>query len=148
MLRVKIEQAVQNGASLGSFKNAELLSAIGDKGSRDMQWAHRRVAGIRKSRKVGANRRKAAIKRSGGSDPANTRAEYYQIRNPNQRDDLLMLPPPFRPPFSGQSSWTVAFGRSRPATADMPSKSKRWTRRAKANGLAFAVENSFRSPYC
>ena len=145
MLRVKIEQAVQNGASLGSFKNTELLSAIGDKGSRDLQWAHRRVAGIRKSRRVGANRRNAAIKRSGGSSPANTRAEYYQIRNPNEMDELLMLPPPFRPPFSGQSSWTVAFGRGRPATTDVTSGTRRL---AKASGFDLAVKNSYQSPYC
>ena len=76
----------------------ELLSAIGDKGSRDMQWAHRRVAGIRKSRRLGANRRKAAIKRSGGSSPANTRRILPNTKS-KRKGRFADATPPFRPPF-------------------------------------------------
>ena len=75
---------------------------------------------MKKTQKRGIHRLNSSIKRSGGLSAANTRAEYYQIRGANADDQqLLILPPPFRPPFSGQSSWVVAFGRSRPATAGL-----------------------------
>ena len=120
LMRRRIEYAIRKGESLDKFKSTQLLSAIGDKNKNNESWVRRRVVDVKKTQKRGIHRLNSSIKRSGGLSAANTRAEYYQIRDANADDQqLLILPPPFRPPFSGQSSWVVAFGRSRPATAGL-----------------------------
>ena len=85
------------------------------------------------------------------------------IRDPNATKELLLLPPPFRPPFSGQSSWTIAFGRSRPTTSDVVGRNNtRKNRQRPISGgtvarnknkygrtkQVTAVNHIFQSPYC
>ncbi len=164
LMRRRIEYAIRKGESLDKFKSAEIISAIGDKKQQqNKSWLNRRVADVKKNRKRGAYRLNSSIKRSGGVSAANTRSEYYQIRDPNATTELLLLPPPFRPPFSGQSSWTVAFGRSRPATSDIVGRNNtRRNRQRPISGSAVAgdkkkyggtkevraVNHFFQSPYC
>jgi len=114
VLNAKLNQTLRRQSAKGSGLTGENILTMFNGDTFLHSWQKRQVESIKKIKNVGRKKSVHSIQRAGGRTSANRRLETYLIKEHGKSSDeeLLMLPPPFRPTNRGKT-WEVAFGRSR-----------------------------------